>query len=401
MQKRSVERNRNSSEPVREERSNRHTGLMLVLAFVLSFGGSFPTSGHADAPLFSSIIADKARSIFASDGRMGLAVVLLARSQEIFFVEGWADREAKVPVTRDSLFNLASVSKVFDGTLLSLAARAGELALDDPVSKHVPEIRGKHAAGITLRQLVSHTSGFTLPQDHPPWPEKNYTWTEFVDVLNAWTPDYEPGTRLVYSHGGFMLLHVALERALGAPYSDLLEHRILNPLGLASTTLPRSGPVFRGVLPRQLQERAVQGYSAEGTAAGEPGEQQGFYRWPGTGQMYSSPRDMSLFLRENFGEEPHNELTSAMLHAQQTVFQIDSASTIGLAWERDHVDGVTFVEKYGGLYNSSAYVGLIPGQQLGIVVLCNHGGQDVIRFGREVMRELAVRDAIPSRSTQP
>jgi beta-lactamase class C len=383
-----------------KSRSNLLAGLMLVLAFVPCSGEAFPT-GRADARSFSSIIADKARAIFASDGRIGLAVVLQARGQEIFFLEGWADHEAKVPVTRDSLFNLASVSKVFDGVLLLVAARNGELGLDDAVSQHVPEIRGKHAAGITLRQLASQTSGFTLPQDHPPWPEKNYTWTEFVDVLNAWRPEHEPGTRLVYTHGGFMLLHVALERALRAPYADLLEQRILMPMGLASTTLPRPGPTFKGVLPKQLQERAVQGYSAEGAAAGEPGEQQGFYHWPGTGQMYSSARDMSLFLRINLGQEPRNQLTSAMLDAQQSVFQIDSASAIGLAWERDHVDGVTFVEKYGGLYNSSAYVGLIPDQQLGIVVLCNRGGQDVIQFGREVMKELAVRDASQNHSSKP
>lgn len=380
-----------------KSRSNLHTGL-LALAFVLCSGAGFASS-RADAPSFS-FLADKVRSIFASDGRLGIAVVLQAKGHTIFFIEGWANHEARVPVTRDSLFNLASVSKVFDGILLSLAARNGELGLDDPVSKHVAEIRGKHAAAITLRQLVSHTSGFTLPQDHPPWPEQNYTWTEFVDVLNAWTPDHEPGTRLIYSHGGFMLLHVALERALRAPYAELLEKRILIPMGLTSTTLPRPGPSFRGVVRKQLQERAVQGYSTEGTAAGEPGEQQGFYHWPGTGQMYSSARDMSLFLRANLGERPHNELSSAMLHAQQGVFQIDSASAIGLAWERDHVDDLTFVEKYGGLYNSSAYVGLVPGQQLGIAVLCNRGGQDVIRFGREVMKELAVREVSPSRSSE-
>lgn len=380
-------------------RSKVRAGLMVVLAFVLCTGRAFAT-GRADAPSLSFIIADTARSIFASDNRIGIAVVLQARGQTIFFVEGWANYEAKVAVTRDSLFNLASVSKVFDGTLLSLAARNGELGLDDPISKHVAEIRGKHAAGITLRQLASHTSGFTLAQDHPPWPEKNYTWSEFVDILNAWNPDHQPGTRLVYSHGGFMLLHVALERALRAPYTELLEHRILNPMGLTSTILPRPGPTFRGVLPKPFLERAVQGYSADGMAAGEPGEQQGFYHWPGTGQMYSSARDMSLFLRANLGAGPGNGLTKAMLRAQESVFRIASTSAIGLAWEREDANGITFVEKYGGLYNSSSYIGFIPGQQIGIVVLCNRGGQDVIRFGREVMKELAVREVSPSRSSE-
>ncbi len=363
---------------------------MLLFAVALCSSSAQPT-GRGQHHL-EGIVADQVKSILPTDGRFGVAIVLLSGDEAFFFEHGWVNLEANTAVTRDSLFNLASVSKVFDTTLLALAAQRGELKLDDPVSKHVPEIRGEHAARITLRQLASHTSGFTLPQDHPPWPEKNYTWAEFVDVLNAWTPDHEPGTRLVYSHGGFMLLHVAMERALGAPYSDLLDHRILAPLGLASTTLPRPGATFRGVLPPQLRQRAVQGYSFDGAVAGEPGEQQGFYHWPGTGQMYSSARDMAVFLAANLGRGANAHLAAAMQQAQQSVFQIDAATTIGLAWERQEVNGHTVVAKYGSLYNSAAYIAFIPDRQLGIVVLCNRGGQDVIGLGREIMGRVGAID---------
>jgi beta-lactamase class C len=139
------------------------------------------------------------------------------------------------------------------------------------------------------------------------------------------------------------------------------------------------------VLPPQLKQRAVQGYSFEGAAAGEPGEQQGFYHWPGTGQMYSSARDMGVFLAANLGNSQEELLTGAMHHAQQSVFQIDDAAAIGLAWERQEINGHLVPAKYGSLYNSSAYIAFVPDLQLGIVILCNRGGQDVIGLGREIM----------------
>jgi beta-lactamase class C len=358
--------------------------LSVVAALYSSAAPASRTHDH-----LQSIVAEKVSSLLSTDGRYGVAIVVLSGDETFFFAYGRANQEASVPVTPDSLFNLASVSKVFDTTLLGLAVQRGEMKLDDPVSKYVPEISGKHSAAITLRQIASHTSGFTLPQDHPPWPEKNYTWSEFVDVLNAWVPDHEPGTQLVYSHGGFMLLHVVIERALGAGYSDLLDRHIAVPLGLTSTTLPKPGTAFKGVLPPALKQHAVQGYSFEGKAAGEPGEQQGFYHWPGTGQMYSSARDMSLFLAANLGKAQDEHLIRAMQSAQQTVFQIDPATAIGLAWERQEVSGHTVVAKYGSLYNSAAYIAFIPDLQLGVLVLCNRGGQDVIGLGREIMGEVA------------
>jgi len=126
--------------------------------------------------------------------------------RSLFFNYGWADRAGKRPITTDTLFNLASLRKVFETTLLAQAVRNGELELDDPVAKYVVELqRGGDIRQVTLGQLATHTSGLLLPQDHPPWPHWGYTLPEFIRTLNAWTADKAPGQRHLYTHAGFIL----------------------------------------------------------------------------------------------------------------------------------------------------------------------------------------------------
>jgi beta-lactamase class C len=125
------------------------------------------------------IVTRHVRSIVPPDGGGGVAVALRIEGRTLFFNYGWADRANKRPITTDTLFNLASLRKVFEATLLAQAVGDGELRLDDPVAKYVTELdRGGDIGRVTLRQLATHTSGLLLPQDHPPWPDWGYTLSE-------------------------------------------------------------------------------------------------------------------------------------------------------------------------------------------------------------------------------
>jgi beta-lactamase class C len=144
-----------------------------------------------------------------------------------------------------------------------------------------------------LGQLATHTSGLLLPQDHPPWPDWGYTLPEFIRTLNAWTAEEAPGRQHRYTHAGFILLQLALERRYGVPIDELIERRLLQPLGMSATLLPRADDGPRGRIPDELKVRAVQGYSDSSEPIGAPGDQTGYYHWAGIGQMYSSARDIS------------------------------------------------------------------------------------------------------------
>jgi beta-lactamase class C len=141
----------------------------------------------------------------------------------------------------------------------------------------------------------------------------------------------------------------------------------------------------------------VQGYNSDAQPVGEPGQQQGIFNWPGTGQMYSSARDMARFLSANLGALPDNApLRDAMALAQQGVFTVGPRFTQALAWQRVKNDGLELVDKNGGLNNTATYIGMIPQKRLGIVVLSNCGGEPATRIGRQIMLALARSNAVAS-----
>jgi beta-lactamase class C len=337
------------------------------------------------------IVARQVQSIVPPDAAGGVAVALRLDRRTAFFNYGWADRAGERRITTDTLFNLASLRKVFETTLLAQAVRKGELRLEDPAAKYVVELQpGGDIRRVTLGQLATHTSGLLLPQDHPPWPDWGYTLPEFIRTLNDWKAEKPPGQQHLYTHAGFILLQLALERRYGAPIDELIEQRLLRPLGMSSTVLARGDDGPRGRLPPELRSRAAQGYGINSEPIGAPGDQTGYYHWPGTGQMYSSPRDMVLFLAANLGEQPlERSLREAMALAHRGVLRIGPNNRQALAWETISGKGPAIVEKYGGLNNASAYVGMVPGRKLGIVILGNRGNQYPNEVGRRILLELA------------
>jgi CubicO group peptidase (beta-lactamase class C family) len=207
----------------------------LTAAFVVFAGTAWAVT---DRQVQEAVI-DEVDEVLSDNGVAGAAVAIRIDGRTLFYNFGKADSAGK-PVTSDSLFNLASLGKTFDVTLLSMMVNAGELSLDEPVAKYVPELeKGGDIKKVTFGQLVSYTSGLSLPQDHPPWPKANYTLPSFLSYLTKWKikKDEEPG-KFTYSHAAYMLLHVALERKFNTPYATLLEERLLRPLGLTSTILP-------------------------------------------------------------------------------------------------------------------------------------------------------------------
>ena len=223
--------------------------------------------------------------------------------------------------------------------------KRGELSLDDPVAKYVTELqRGGDVRRITLGELASHTSGLPgHPGQYERWHRGKYTWPDFVRFLNSWKadPKHEPGKQYLYSDTGMVLLRIALQRRFNTPFARLMHQRITGPLGMTSTALP---------LPRDLLGRAVQGYGSQGQPIGDPGMEGGAFEWPGSGQIYSSSRDMATFLTANMGElANHGPMENAMALAQQPVFTVNPHFRQALAWQDMSRGNLTILDKNGGL----------------------------------------------------
>jgi beta-lactamase class C len=293
----------------------------------------------------------------------------------VYFNQGLADQSTKRAINSDSLFNIASVRKPFEAALLADGVLGGELSLQDPVSKYLPELNSAYIRRVTLGELATHTSGLLLPTDHPPWPDTSYSLEEFLHLLNAWTPAHgeQPGKQRIYTHAGYVLLQLALERRYGMPIATLIENRILKPLGMRSTLVPDRGPDNRAVMTAQFMQRAVQGYSAEGKPIGPPGNQQSYFDFPGTGQMFSTARDLAIFAAACVEANASDRLLQALQFTQREAFQVDAQYGQAMAWEINNTNGLTIIDKPGGLNNASAYLGLVPGRKVALVILSNRG----------------------------
>jgi serine-type D-Ala-D-Ala carboxypeptidase len=143
------------------------------------------------------------------------------------------------PATPETIYDLASLTKiVVTAPLVLIAAGEGRLRIDDPAATHLPELR---APGITLRHLLSHSSG--LPAWIPFYLETS-GYDAIVARAAATPPVAPPGSRVVYSDLGFILLGEVARRAFGAPLDVLARARIFDPLGMRDTTF-RPDPRLR------------------------------------------------------------------------------------------------------------------------------------------------------------
>ncbi|MGW4486684.1 serine hydrolase domain-containing protein [Amycolatopsis sp. NPDC004368] len=134
--------------------------------------------------------------------------------------------------TEDSRWDLASVTKPIVGIVVVALAERGLLDLDDPLPRHLPAYAGGDKALVTVRQLLTHTSG--LPGGTPLYREHT-TRAALLEAIRTGPLRSEPGTRVEYSSQGFILLGLIAEVASGAPLDELVTDLVARPAGLEAT----------------------------------------------------------------------------------------------------------------------------------------------------------------------
>ena len=196
-----------------------------------------PITGNRD------VRAHRADSVFTAFDRTDSPGCALGVYQDgkILYARGYgmANLELGVANTSRSVFEIGSISKQFTAMSILLLQQDGKLSVDDPVRKYVPELPA-YADRITLRHLLSHTSGI---RDHFGLQEIDGVSfdgvQDTVDYLRFITkqqePNFEPGTRYLYSNSGFVLLAQIVYRVSGQPISRFAAERIFAPLGMRDT----------------------------------------------------------------------------------------------------------------------------------------------------------------------
>jgi CubicO group peptidase (beta-lactamase class C family) len=178
---------------------------------------------------------------FVESRQVAGAVTLVAGPDEILHQHavGLADIANKPPMAADTLFWIASMTKPITATALLMLQDDGKLSIDDPVARHIPELAnlktadGK-AAAVTLRQLLTHTSGMAEISPDQARPIK--TLAELVPLYVAKPLGFEPGTRWVYCQSSINTAARVVEVVSGKSFVDFLDERLFGPLKMSDTT---------------------------------------------------------------------------------------------------------------------------------------------------------------------
>ena len=190
---------------------------------------------------------DRLFSEFAERSRVpGIAYGIIVDGELVKIgTAGYRDIAAKAPVTSDTVFRIASMTKSFTAMAVLKLRDEGKLSLDEPAERYVPGLAGltyptTDSPRVTIRHLLSHSEGF--PEDNP-WGDQQLAATdaEMTEMIRRGIPfSNAPGLAYEYSNFGFAILGRVVSRVSGVPYRDYVASNILKPLGMSVTTLERA-----------------------------------------------------------------------------------------------------------------------------------------------------------------
>ena len=215
---------------------------LLTLAVLSGAAASTPVSDPAAGPATAVAAADALLRDY--QGQVPGASVLVLRDGQPLYRRGHglADLEAGTAATTQTNYRLASVSKQFTAAAILLLAQDGVLTLDDPVRRWLPSLPAA-ADAVTLRHLLSHSSGLVDYEDHVPADFQGQLHD--IDVLHILEgldrTCFTPGSGYRYSNSGYALLALVVGAASGQDFASFLQQRIFQPLGMHDTVAHQDG----------------------------------------------------------------------------------------------------------------------------------------------------------------
>lgn len=337
------------------------------------------------------------------------ATVILADGRTWTGVAGDAVAATHAKVTTETPFPIASVTKTFTAALILRLAEQGRLTIDDPLAQWLPDY--PNAAHITLRMLLTHTSGLADFFQNPKFDaalnrSRGRVWTPAEVLPFVAKPAFAPGKGWGYSNTNYVLLGLVAEAAGGAPWADQVREDFFVPLGLASTYVqgvgtPNAPPahsnqMFIGyggkILPRDLSDGStIAPFTAVATAAYS------------AGSIASTTEDLARWARALYNGAV---LEPASL-AEMLTFDPDitryAALAYGLGVSRVKIDGRFFaIGHTGALAGTRASIRWLPAKRVSVAVAFNRDlftGDDATRFLIAALYPRAKPAASPGVST--
>jgi CubicO group peptidase (beta-lactamase class C family) len=270
------------------------------------------------------------------------------------------------PLDGNTVFEIGSVTKVFTSLVLTDMVERGEAVLDDPVAKYLPEgvkVPQRGGRSITLEDLSRHMSALPrLPSNlviqdiGNPYAE--YSVEQLYEFLSTHELRRDIGSKYEYSNLGVGLLGHALARGAGTDYESLVQGRVLEPLGMESTSI---------TLSPEMKARLATGHNKDL----EPVSNWDLPTLAGAGALRSNTNDLLRFLAANLGyvETPLAPAMASLMSPRSPTGAPNME--IARAWHIKTKDGTEIISHGGGTGGYRTFVGYSPKPRVGVVVLSN------------------------------
>ena len=325
---------------------------------------------------------------FVDDNLLAGAVMAVASKDQILALEaiGYADWAAKKPMKVDDFFWVASMAKPITATGFMILVDEGKVDINDPVEKYLPEFKGQMVAikddpnnavvpahhPITIREILSHTSGLPFCSAAEGWPLDRLTLADAV-ASNAAVPLMaQPGTVYNYSNAGINAAGRIIEVITGSSYEDFMDERLFHPLGMKDTTyFPSTGQLQR--LARAYKQKPAPEYLEEipiDQVSHPLDQKKGRYPFP-AGGLFSTAPDIANFCRMLLGDgtfEGRRYLSPGAIRTMASKQTGLPDNNYGLGW--DAPDGGPY--SHGGAL--ATYMGVDPKAGIARVFLIQFQG---------------------------
>jgi CubicO group peptidase (beta-lactamase class C family) len=270
---------------------------------------------------------------------------------------GMANIELNVPNTPKMIFRTASLTKQFTSMAIMQLQERGKLKVSDPICKYLEDCPTAWQS-VTIRHLLTHTSGIKNYSSLPDWDEKlsiqPFTQTEVVKLFRDLPLDFTPGEKHKYSNSGYFLLGLIIEKTSGKKYTEFVQENIFVPLGMKNTGIEDPQVI--------LQNRAA-GYDwSLGSFANS--RYMNMETALSAGSIYSTTEDLllwdqALYTKKLVSQKSHDEIFTPFL------------SEYAYGWRTPKRFNRQTLEHSGSINGFSSFILRVPSERLTIIILSN------------------------------
>ena len=354
-------------------------------AIAISIFATFSTSfaGTQSVPPDDEIRKILAERVGENEKAVGIVVGIIDPQGRRIISYGQRNAGGARPLDGDTVFEIASVTKVFTALLLADMVEKNEVALSDPASKYLTAVaiklpeRNGHL--ITLLDLATHTSGLPfMPADAPPFNDPaaaKYSTGDLKRYLASYQLTRDIGSDWDYSNIGYWILSEALSARAGKDIEDLIRSRVLAPLKMTDTDFELSPKMKSNLAPGH--DSALQPAPAASTIP--------IYSiMPAGGGLYSTTNDLLTVLSQCMGYEP-SPLAPAMNVALSNHRPVQPGNEQALGWNVYGNGDDQVIFRDGSSFGYASVMAYDPKARVGVVVLTNQVG-DVGDIARHLLR---------------